>query len=237
MARKPELVLGLAAGNTMIGLYAELVKLQQAGSLDLSHIITFALDEYVGLEPDHPCSFNTFLRKELLEPVGVQAKNCFFPDGLAEDIDRSCREYEKKIKAAGGIDLQILGIGADGHIAFNEPMSSLGSRTRIKTLTEQTRQDNSAAFGSDQAVPHHAITMGLGTIVESRCCLLLAFGMKKASAVAQAVEGPVTAMVPASVLQLHPDVRIIADENAASLLQHRQHYRYTYKNKPDWQKY
>ena len=147
-----------------------------------------------------------------------------------------CTAYEKAIAAAGGLDVQILGIGGDGHIGFNEPTSSLASRTRIKTLTERTRRDNAPHFGGEDKVPRHVITMGVGTIMESRMCLLLAFGAKKADAVARMVEGPVTAMVPASALQMHPDVKVLVDEEAASKLTRRDYYRTVFDGKPVWQR-
>jgi glucosamine-6-phosphate deaminase len=233
LREKPNAVLGLATGSTSLALYRELVALK----LDWSKVTTFNLDEYIGISPQHPQSYHSFMWENLFQHVNVAVKNVHIPDGMAKDIPASCELYEKQIRAAGGIDLQILGIGTDGHIGFNEPTSSLASRTRIKTLTQQTIRDNARFFGSEDKVPHHVITMGIGTIMEARYCLLLAFGKKKARAIAGAVEGPVTAMNPASALQWHPKVTICLDAAAASLLKMKRYYRWVFDNKPDWQTY
>ena len=230
--QKPAAVLGLATGGTMEPLYRELA----ASQLDWSKLTTFNLDEYVGLPPEHPQSYHHFMREKLFRHVNVPPANVNLPDGLAPDVPAACENYERKIFSAGGIDLQLLGIGTHGHIGFNEPTSSLASRTRIKTLTPQTRRDNARFFGGEEQVPHHVITMGIGTILESRHCVLLAFGRKKAAAVAGAVEGPVTAMNPASALQLHPKVTMLLDEESAAELKQQEYYRWVYDNKPDWQK-
>lgn len=232
LRQKPRAVLGLATGSTPLPLYRELVKM----NLDWRRVTTFNLDEYVGLSPDHPGSYHSFMRENLFRHINIPQKNIHIPDGMAGDIPALCGRYENQIRDAGGIDLQLLGIGTDGHIGFNEQTSSLASRTRIKTLTPQTRRDNARYFGGESQAPHHVITMGIGTIMESRHCLLLAFGRKKARAVAGAVEGPVTAMNPASVLQLHPTATFCIDEAAASRLKMRQYYRWVFENKPDWQK-
>ncbi|HAR35520.1 MAG TPA: glucosamine-6-phosphate deaminase, partial [Acidobacteria bacterium] len=198
--------------------------------------VTFNLDEYVGLSPDHPASFHRFMWDNLFSQINIKPENVHIPDGLASDIQAYCERYEKEIKEAGGIDIQVLGLGTNGHIGFNEPSSSLSSRTRIKTLTAQTRKNNANFFGGEDHVPYHAITMGIGTILEARTCLLLAFGQKKARAIALAVEGPVTAMVPASALQLHPRAIIILDREAASELKNLDYYQWVYEHKPEWQK-
>jgi glucosamine-6-phosphate deaminase len=198
-------------------------------------VTTFNLDEYVGLPPEHDHSYHTFMWENLFRHINVAKKNVHIPDGLAKDIPKECAKYEKQILAAGGIDLQVLGIGTDGHIGFNEPTSSLASRTRIKTLTAQTRKDNARFFGSEEQVPQHCITMGIGTIMEARQNLLLAFGKGKARAIAEAVEGPVTSLNPASVLQLHPTATVCLDTGAASLLTRADYYRGVYDNKPAWQ--
>jgi glucosamine-6-phosphate deaminase len=178
------------------------------------------------------------MKRHFLDRVDIDPANAHSPDGMAADIPAACAEYEQTIAARGGIDLQLLGIGIDGHIGFNEPSSSLGSRTRIKTLTDLTRRANAADFGGDVAkVPRHVITMGVGTIMTARTCLLLAFGLEKADPMAKAVEGPVTAMIPASALQFHPDARVIVDPPAASLLKYAGYYRWVYDQKPDWQRY
>lgn len=231
--QKPACVLGLATGGTPEALYAELVGLK----LDWRKVTTFNLDEYVGIPAAHPQSYRTFMTEKLFRHVNISAKGIHMLDGMAQDIPAVCQQYEKGIRAAGGIDLQLLGIGTDGHIGFNELSSSLASRTRIKTLTPQTRQDNARFFGSQKKVPHHVITMGIGTILEARHCLLLAFGKKKARAIAEALEGPVTAMNPASALQLHPKVTVCLDREAASALKHSDYYRWVYDHKPGWQKF
>ena len=229
---KPAAVLGLATGGTMEPLYRELVAMK----LDWSKITTFNLDEYVGLSPQHSQSYHHFMWENLFRHVNTSIKNVNIPDGLAKDIPAACAGYERKISAAGGIDLQLLGIGTHGHIGFNEPTSSLASRTRIKTLTPQTLKDNARFFASESEVPHHVVTMGIGTILESKHCILLAFGKKKARAIADAVEGAITSMNPASALQLHPKVTIFLDTEAASELKMQDYYRWVYEQKPDWQK-
>lgn len=230
--KKPDAVLGLATGSTTLRLYRELVR----EKLDWSRVTTFNLDEYVGLPPKHPQSYHSFMGENLFRHINVNESNVHIPDGRAGDIPEFCQQYEVSMRSAGGIDLQVLGIGTDGHIGFNEPTSSLASRTRIKTLTPRTRQDNARFFGNDEEVPHHVITMGIGTIMEARQILLLAFGSNKAEAIAEAVEGPVTAMNPASVLQMHPVVKVVLDEAAAAKLKRAGYYRWVYDNKPDWQK-
>jgi glucosamine-6-phosphate deaminase len=200
-------------------------------------VTTFNLDEYVGLPPEHPQSYHAFMREHLFQHINVAPERIHIPNGMAADVPGECARYEQSIRAAGGIDLQLLGIGSDGHIGFNEPTSSLASRTRIKTLTERTRQDNARFFDGDLTqVPMHCITMGVGTIMETRQVLLLAFGAKKEEAVAQAVEGPITAMNPASILQMHPVAKVIMDEAAAGALKKREYYRYVWDNKPTWQR-
>jgi glucosamine-6-phosphate deaminase len=230
---KPNAVLGLPTGSTPLLLYRELVRLK----LDWSGVTTFNLDEYVGLSAEHPQSYRSFMWENFLRHVNIRPENVNIPDGLTKDVLAFCMLYEQRIAAAGGVDLQVLGIGTDGHIGFNEPSSSLASRTRIKTLTPQTRRDNARFFGSEEAVPHHVITMGIGTIMEARQVLLLAFGAKKAQAVADSVEGPVTAMSPASILQMHPVAKMVLDEAAARCLKRADYYRWIYENKPDWQRF
>jgi glucosamine-6-phosphate deaminase len=226
-------VLGLATGSTPRLLYRELVEM----NLDWSRVTTFNLDEYVGLPTEHPHSYHSFMWENLFRHVNIAKRNAHIPDGLARDIPAFCDQYEASIRAAGGIDLQVLGIGTDGHIGFNEPTSSLASRTRLKTLTKQTRKDNARFFASRAEMPQHVITMGIGTIMEARQILLLAFGKSKATAVAAAVEGSITAMNPASALQMHPVVKVVVDEAAATKLKKNSHYRWVYDNKPDWQKF
>ena len=228
---KPTAVLGLATGSTPLSLYRTLIEM----NLDWSQVTTFNLDEYIGLPHDHPQSYHTFMWENLFQHVNIAKESVHIPDGNAQDIPKFCAAYEEQIIAAGGIDLQVLGIGTDGHIGFNEPSSSLASRTRIKTLTRQTCMDNARFFGSEESVPHHVITMGIGTIMEARQNLLLAFGPNKARAIAEAVEGPITALNPASILQMHPVVKVILDEPAASDLKRGDYYRWVYESKPDWQ--
>lgn len=229
---KPAAVLGLATGGTMEPLYRDLAAMK----LDWSKLTTFNLDEYIGISPLHPQSYHSFMSKKLFQRVNISIPNVHIPDGLAKDVPLACEHYEQKITAAGGIDLQLLGIGTSGHIGFNEPTSSLASRTRIKTLTPQTRKDNARFFERLEEVPFHVITMGIGTILESRHCVLLAFGKNKAHAVAGMVEGAITAMNPASALQLHPKVTVFLDEESAAELKMKDYYRWVYEQKPDWQK-
>jgi glucosamine-6-phosphate deaminase len=235
--RKGESVLGLATGSTPLLLYKELIHLYKRGEITFDRVTTFNLDEYVGLSKTHPASYNHYMWENFLKHIDIPEHRVHIPEGLAPDIPAHCKQYEGAIRAAGGIDIQVLGIGTDGHIGFNEPTSSLASRTRIKTLTKQTRDDNAPFFDKDEHVPHHVITMGVGTIMESRKCLLMAFGEKKADAVAQTVEGPTTALVPASILQMHPEAVVIIDEGAASKLKKADYYRWVFDNKPDWQKH
>ncbi len=217
--KKPDCVIGFATGSTPLGLYKELIRMHKEEGLDFSKITTFNLDEYVGLPPEHPQSYHYFMWENLFRHINVNPSNVYIPMGMADDIDAFCEWYENKIKEVGGIDLQILGIGANGHIAFNEPGSSLGSRTRIKTLTEKTRQDNARFFSSMEEVPKYAITMGVGTIMEARRLLLLASGTSKAEAIRATVEGPIMAKYPATIVQLHRYATVIIDKDAASKLE------------------
>lgn len=235
LREKPDAVLGLATGSTPLLLYRELARLHREEHLDFSGVTTFNLDEYVGLSADDPHSYHGYMWENLFRHINIRPEAVHIPDGLAEDIPASCARYEDAIRDAGGIDVQVLGIGTDGHLGFNEPSSSLASRTRIKTLTARTRKDNARFFGDEQKVPHHVITMGLGTIMDARACLMIAFGAAKAAAIARAVEGPVTAMCPASILQMHPAARVVVDEAAAGELTRADYYRWVYANKPEWQ--
>ena len=234
LRRKPEAVLGLATGSSPLPVYDELAARHQQG-LDFSRASAFALDEYVGLPAGHPESYREVVRREFTNRVNIAAENVHGPDGRADDIPAACEAYEQAIAAAGGVDLQLLGLGTDGHIGFNEPGSSFASRTRIKSLVEQTRRDNARFFNSLSEVPHHVITQGLGTIMETRHVILLATGAQKAQAVRDFVEGPVAAICPASVLQFHPHATVLLDEAAASGLKLADFYRHTYENKPSWQ--
>ncbi len=235
--QKPDAVLGLATGQSPLGVYAELIRMHQDEGLDFSRITTFNLDEYVGLRPSHPSSYNHFMWTNFFDHINVNPARVFLPSGSVEgrDIEGFCQRYEAEIARAGGIDLQILGIGSDGHIGFNEPSSSLASRTRIKTLTARTRQDNAPYFKAIDDVPRHVITMGIGTIMDARSVLLMAYGAGKAKAVSGCVEGPISAVLPASVLQMHPQATVVLDEESASKLQRRDYYRWVFDNKPAWQ--
>ena len=228
LRRKPDAVLGLATGSTPQLLYRRLIERK----LDWSRVTTFNLDEYLGLSTEHPQSYHHFMWSNLFSHINIRPENVHIPDGMTRNVTAFCEEYEQRIQAAGGIDLQLLGIGSDGHIGFNEPTSSLASRTRIKTLTENTRRDNARFFAEGEEVPKHVLTMGIGTIMEARVNLLLAFGDNKAEAVAEAVEGPISAMNPASVLQLHRTAIFCIDEPAASTLKRADYYRWVYDNKP-----
>lgn len=223
--------LGLATGSTPLGLYKELIRMHKEEGLDFSTTISFNLDEYVGLPPEHEQSYHYFMQENLFKHININPQNIHIPDGMAKDLEKHCREYEEAIKSVGGIDLQILGIGRDGHIAFNEPGSSLASRTSVVVLAEETIQDNSRFFKSIDEVPKFAVTMGVGTILECKTLLLLANGKGKAEAVAKAIEGPVCSEITASALQLHPDAIVIIDEEAATKLKRREYYRHVYKLK------
>ena len=224
---KPDIVLGLATGSTPLGLYKELIALHREGSLDFSRVTSFNLDEYLGLPPSHPQSFHYFMEQNLFSQVNLARERAHIPDGtIRGDYDDYCASYEQHIKAAGGIDLQILGIGRNGHIGFNEPTSSLASRTRLKALSHETIEDNRRVFLHEAEMPKCAITMGIGTILDSRRVLILASGRSKAAAVAKAIEGPITSSVSASALQMHPDVTFIIDEEAAYSLTQRDYYRH-----------
>jgi glucosamine-6-phosphate deaminase len=229
----PDAVLGLATGSTPVPVY-EALPARLAG-VDVSRVRGFALDEYVGLDPAHPESYRSVITREVVEPLGLDPSRVAVPNGSLDGIDHAGDDYERALVEAGGVDLQILGIGTDGHIGFNEPGSSFASLTRVKTLTRQTREDNARFFDRIDDVPRHCITQGLGTILRARHLMLLAFGTHKAAAVAGAVEGPVTASLPASAIQLHPHTTVVLDEAAASALRFGEYYRYAFANKPAWQ--
>jgi glucosamine-6-phosphate deaminase len=231
----PELVLGCATGRTMEAVYDELVKAHLAGLADLARIRTFNLDEYVGLAPDDPRSYHHYMRERLFDRVGLPPERSRLPNGVAADLPAEARAYEAAIAAAGGIDLQLLGMGATGHIGFNEPLSALMSRTREKALTPTTRAQNAAMFGGDpEAVPTRALTMGVGTILEAREVLLVVTGSAKAQMLARATEGPITAAISATALQLHPRCKVIVDEDAAAALTGTDYYRFAYDHEPEW---
>ena len=222
----PDSVIGLATGSTPLGLYEQLISRHEESGLSFSKIRTFNLDEYVGIPSDHPQSYRTFMDENLFDRINIDKSNTQVPDGMAENPLEVGPEYEKMIETAGGIDLQILGVGTDGHIGFNEPTSSLGSVTRVKTLTQQTMADNSRFFKPDEFQPKLAITMGMKTILDARRILLLAHGENKAEAVRDMIEGPLSAFCPASALQLHQRTTILIDEAAASKLSLKDYYKF-----------
>lgn len=233
IAARPDAVLGLATGSTPLPVYQALrTRLQ---GVDVSRVRGFALDEYVGIDPGHPQSYRAVITREVVEPLRLDPGRIHTPDGSLATIEHAGDRYEEAIADAGGVDLQILGIGTSGHIGFNEPGSSFASTTRVKTLVEQTRRDNARFFDSIDDVPMHCITQGLGTILAARHLFLLAFGEGKAAAIAAAVEGPVTSSLPGSAIQLHPHVTVVVDEAAASQFAHADYYRYAFANKPAWQ--
>jgi glucosamine-6-phosphate deaminase len=233
----PSLVLGLATGRTMEAVYRVLVRMHQQERLDFSLCRTFNLDEYVGLASNDPHSYRYYMNRHLFNHVNIDKRNTHLPDGQAKDLEAECRQYEEKIVRCGGIDLQLLGIGAAGHIGFNEPLSALRSRTRVKALSPITVDQNAGLFGGPAKVPRRAITMGVGTILDSRRCLLLATGEEKAGVIALAVEGPITSMISASALQLHNRCTVVLDEAAARQLQESDYYRWTFANEPEWEEF
>ncbi|GAA4741818.1 glucosamine-6-phosphate deaminase [Amnibacterium soli] len=235
--QKPEAVLGLSTGSSPLGTYRALAERVRRGEVDLSRARGFALDEYVGLEPGSPQSYAATIARDAVEPLGLDPARVRVPPGDADDLEAACAEYEQAMREAGGVDVQLLGLGANGHIGFNEPTSSFASRTRMKTLAPRTREDNARFFGDDlDAVPLHCVTQGLGTILEARRLLLVAQGEAKAAAVAAMIEGPLSAMVPGSALQLHPAATVLLDEAAASHLLLTDYYRFVEEHRPAWQR-
>jgi glucosamine-6-phosphate deaminase len=234
---RPAAVLGLATGSSPLGIYAELVRRHRAGLLSFAGARAFLLDEYIGLPSGHPQSYRAFIDTHLAALVDIAPEHVHVPgaDAFGADLLAACEAYERDIRAAGGVDLQLLGIGADGHLGFNEPTSSLGSRTRVKTLTDQTRRDNARFFDHIDDVPRHVVTQGVATILDAARLILIATGDAKADPVARAVEGPLTSMCPASALQLHPHATVVIDEAAASALTLADYFRTTFANKPAWQ--
>lgn len=230
--KRPEAVLGLATGRTMLGIYEVLRVAYQKGRVNFSSVVTVNLDEYLGLSPEDPLSFHRYMDDHFFDHVNIKKENRHIPDPLPNDVERECADYEEAIKKRGGVDLQLLGIGEDGHIGFNEPSSSLQARTRVKTLTDETLMYN---FGNMDG-PRFAITMGIGTIMEAKEIVLVALGKEKADAVSRAVEGPVTASCPASALQLHPVAKVIIDRDAAQLLKRKDYYRWVWEHKKQVEK-
>ncbi|WP_370614911.1 glucosamine-6-phosphate deaminase [Mumia sp. Pv 4-285] len=233
--RGPAPVIGLATGSSPLVAYQELIRRHREDGLSFAGATAFLLDEYVGLPLSHPESYAAVIRRELTDHVDIDPARVFSPDGTAADLAAECARYDAAIAAAGGVHVQLLGIGTDGHVGFNEPMSSLTSRTRPKTLTRQTREDNARFFDSVDEVPTHVLTQGLGTISSARHLVLVATGSAKAEAIAAAVEGPLSARCPASILQWHRHATVFVDEAAASRLEFADYYRHTLAHKPDWQ--
>src|SRR5882762_10261086 len=233
----PHLVLGLATGKTMERVYRQLVRIHKDQNLDFSLCRTFNLDEYVGLFPSDPHSYRHYMDRHLFCQVNIEPRNTHLPNGMATNLDEECRRYEASIHRFGGIDLKLLGIGKAWHIGFNEPLSALRSRTRVKALTPTTIRQNAPLFGGEDKVPRRAITMGVGTIIEARRCILLATGDTKADVIAQAVEGSITSMVTASALQLHPRCTVVVDEEAGTKLKEKDYYRWIFENEPEWEDY
>ena len=235
---KPNLVLGLATGRTMERVYDKLVAKHQSEGLDFSQCRTFNLDEYIGVPAEDEHSYRYYMNHHLFSRVNIELANTNVPNGMASDLRAEAEHYEQLIREAGGIDLQLLGIGEAGHIGFNEPLSALMSRTRDKGLTPLTLQQNAGMFGGDAGkVPKRALTMGVGTILDARELLLLATGAAKASILARAVEGPITAMISASAIQLHRNCKVIIDEDAARELKEREYYDWIFQNEPEWQEF
>ena len=234
---RPDAVLGLATGSSPVPAYRELVARHRAGAgPSYARVRAFLLDEYVGLPPGHPQSYRATIERDLTGHLDLDPADVHAPDPDLAELPTAGERYDAAIAAAGGIDLQILGIGSDGHLAFNEPGSSLASRTRLKTLTAQTRKDNARFFDDDpDRVPRHVLTQGIGTILEARHLVLVACGRRKAAAVAAAVDGPVASSCPASAIQLHPHVSVLLDEPAAAGLRRLDYYREVYAGKPHWQ--
>ncbi|MBI2187441.1 MAG: glucosamine-6-phosphate deaminase [Acidobacteria bacterium] len=219
LADKPSLVLALPTGRTPVATYAELRRLHAAGEADFARATTFNLDEFAGIPPSHPGSFRTFMERHLFQGINLTLSRIQFLDGAAPDLDAECERYEAAIEAAGGIDLLLAGIGANGHIGFNEPADALAARTHRVRLADSTRRDNAPLFGGDvSAVPGEALSMGMRTILEAGAIVLIATGARKARCVERAVRGPVSTHVPASFLQLHRHVELYLDRAAATAL-------------------
>lgn len=237
MRAKPRAVLGLATGRTPEGVYDRLATLHKEQRLDFSFVTSFNLDEYIGIPATHAQSFRSTMERQLFSKINIKRENTHLPNGMASDLEAECAAYEKRIMDAGGIDIQLLGIGLNGHLAFNEPLSSLSSRTRPKSLTPETRAQNAPAFGSLDEVPARAITMGVGTIMDSRWCILLATGSNKAEILQKAIEGPMSSVVTASALQMHRRCTVVVDEAAAAWLQMKEYYRWVFATEPEWSPY
>lgn len=234
---KPRSVLGLPTGRTPEGVYDRLAMLHTEQKLDFANVTTFNLDEYIGIPATDPQSYRSTMERCFFSKVNINRANTHLPDGMASDLETECASYEQLIMDCGGIDIQLLGIGLNGHLAFNEPLSSFSSRTRPKSLTPETRAQNSSFFGSLDQVPMRAVTMGIGTILDSRWCILLATGSSKAEIILKAVEGPLGAAVPATALQMHRRCTVVVDEAAAAWLTMKEYYRWVFATEPEWAPY
>lgn len=234
---KPDTTIGLATGRTMEALYAELSRMNKEENLDFSLAKTFNLDEYIGLPAENVNSYRYYMNFHLFNNINIDKRNTHLPNGMADDDKAEAARYEEEIKHAGGIDIQLLGIGRDGHIGFNEPLSSLGSRTRAKALTPETYAQNSPLFENPEDMPKRAFTMGVGTIMDARRVFMLVTGAEKADIFAKAIEGPVTSMISATALQLHPNTVVVCDEAAAKNLAGREYYDFVFQNEPEWEPY
>ncbi len=235
--KKPASVIGLATGRTMECVYPKLVDFHRNEGLDFSLVRTFNLDEYIGLPPEDKNSYRHYMNHHLFDHVNIDLRNTFLPDGMAEDVELACAQYEEKIREVGGIDVQLLGIGRSGHIGFNESLSALKSRTRAKALTPVTIQENSILFDKPEDMPRRAITMGVGTILEAKKIILLVTGNTKAEILAKAVEGPITSMVSASAIQLHEHCHVVCCAEAAKNLEGADYYNWIFENEPEWALY
>ena len=234
---KPDFTLGLATGATMESVYAELAAMNGRGEVDFSLTRTFNLDEYIGLPPEDKNSYRYYMNCHLFDRINIDKRNTHLPDGMAADEEAEGARYDEMIEEAGGIDLQLLGIGRDGHIGFNEPMSSLSSRTRAKSLTPETYKQNSIYFDPPETMPMRAFTMGVGTILDARRIVMLITGAGKAGIAARAIEGPICSMVTGSAIQLHPAVVVVLDSAAAAELTMRDYYEWIFAHEPKWAPY
>ncbi len=237
LRQRPDLVFGLATGATMEAVYAELVRMCHEENLDFASAKSFNLDEYIGLAPEDKNSYRYYMNHHLFNHINIKKSNTHLPNGMTSDIPGEGARYEAAIQAAGGIDLQLLGIGQDGHIGFNEPLSSLSSRTRDKSLTPVTYQQNCVYFNPPESMPRRAFTMGVGTILDAKRILMLVTGARKADVLAKAIEGPVTSMISATAIQFHRNVVVIIDEAAATKLAGQDYYRWSFANEPCWAPY
>ncbi|MDD3154103.1 MAG: glucosamine-6-phosphate deaminase [Victivallaceae bacterium] len=237
LRENPKMVFGLATGRTMEAVYAELARMCKEEALDFSLASSFNLDEYIGMAPENENSYRYYMNHHLFDHINIDKRNTNLPYGLAEDVEAEGERYEAAIEAAGGIDLQLLGIGCDGHIGFNEPLSSFSSRTRAKALTPETYAQNSPLFQRPEDMPLRAFTMGVGTVLDARRIVMLVTGAEKAAIVAKAIEGPLTSMVTGSAIQLHPNVVVILDEEAAANLTMRKYYDWVFMHEPEWESY